>query len=80
MLQIRIMEKQSCFLRSGAALVLVLWLWVFQAESSASPVISISPDDYNTGDISRITKPFTKVFIVTNQGNTLLSIAKIKYT
>ncbi|MCU0580269.1 MAG: hypothetical protein MUF69_12125 [Desulfobacterota bacterium] len=44
------------------------------------PVIAITPDDYNTGDISRLTKPFTQVFTVSNNGGSLLSIAKIKYT
>jgi hypothetical protein len=51
-----------------------------QAGNQRGPAIAITPDDYNTGDISRLTKPFTQVFSVTNNGNALLSIAKIKYT
>ena len=74
------MKKSSSFFISGLVL-LVLPLLVFgQGLNQAGPAIVITPDDYNTGDISRLTKPFTKVFTVTNTGNALLSITKIKYT
>jgi hypothetical protein len=63
-----------------AILVVLLLVLAGQAGTALGPAIAIIPDDYDTGDISRITKPFTKVFTVTNNGDTLLSIAKIKYT
>jgi hypothetical protein len=65
----------------GLALIAVLLLVLAgQAGTATGPAIAITPDDYDTGDITRITKPFSKVFTVTNNGSSLLSIAKIKYT
>jgi hypothetical protein len=46
----------------------------------AGPSISISPDDYDAGDLTRAPDTVTKVFQVFNTGDALLSIAKIKYT
>ncbi|MBI5585013.1 MAG: hypothetical protein HY892_14470 [Deltaproteobacteria bacterium] len=68
------------FLTLGLALVLVPLLVFGQGNNTTGPAISISPDDYNTGDISRMTQDVTQVFTVSNTGKALLSIAKIKYT
>lgn len=74
------MKKLSLCLTLAWALLIVPIMVFGQAQNQRGPAIAISPDDYYTGDISRLTKPFTQVFSVTNNGNALLSIAKIKYT
>jgi hypothetical protein len=48
--------------------------------TAAGPSISISPDDYDAGDLTKAPDTVYKVFQVFNNGDTLLSIAKIKYT
>jgi hypothetical protein len=55
------------------------WLGV-PGYSAAGPSISISPDDYDAGDLTRAPDTVYKVFQVFNTGDALLSIAKIKYT
>jgi hypothetical protein len=81
MLKMNSMKKCLPFFSSGLALMVVLLLVLAgQAGTASGPAIAITPDDYDTGDITRITKPFSKVFTVANNGSSLLSIAKIKYT
>jgi hypothetical protein len=46
----------------------------------AGPLISISPEDYNAGDLTKAPDTVYKVFRVFNTGDSLLSITKIKYT
>jgi hypothetical protein len=81
MLKMNSMKTRLLSCSAGLALMMVLLLVLAgQVGTAAGPAIAITPNDYDTGDISRITKPFSKVFTVTNNGDTLLSIAKIKYT
>jgi hypothetical protein len=81
MLKMNSMKTRLPSLSSGLALMVVLLLvHAGQAGTASGPAIAITPDDYDTGDISRTTKPFSKAFTVTNNGGALLSIAKIKYT
>jgi hypothetical protein len=51
-----------------------------QGYNRPGPSISISPEDYDAGDLSGAPDTVYKVFQVFNTGDTLLSIAKIKYT
>jgi hypothetical protein len=74
------MKKIAACLTLAWALLIAPIMVFGQAGNQRGPAIAITPDDYNTGDISRLTRPFTQVFSVTNNGNALLSIAKIKYT
>jgi len=79
-LKISSMKKLVIFLALGLSLVFSFgWLGV-PGYSAAGPSISISPDDYDAGDLTRAPDTVYKVFQVFNTGNALLSIAKIKYT
>ena len=74
------MKNLVIFLALGLSLVFSFgWLEV-PGYSAAGPSISISPDDYDAGDLTRAPDTVYKVFQVFNTGNALLSIAKIKYT
>lgn len=44
------------------------------------PAITVSPVDYDAGDLTKARGNVQKVFQVINSGDSLLSIAKIKYT
>ena len=79
-LKISPMKKLIFFLAVGLSLVFPFeWLGE-TGYSAAGPSISISPDDYNAGDLTRAPETVYKVFQVFNRGDALLSIAKIKYT
>jgi hypothetical protein len=74
------MKQLILFLAVGLSLVFPFeWLggWGY---SSTGPSISISPEDYDAGDLTRAPDMVYKVFQVFNTGDALLSIAKIKYT
>ena len=73
--------KQLLFvLAVGLGLVFLPGMSFGQTLYSSGPSLSISPDDYNAGDLTRAPELVYKVFQVTNTGNSLLSITKIKYT
>ena len=44
------------------------------------PAITVSPVDYDAGDLTRVKEDVLKTFKVSNTGDALLSISKIKYT
>jgi hypothetical protein len=46
----------------------------------SGPAITVSPVDYDAGDLTRAQGNVQKVFQVFNSGDSILSIAKIKYT
>jgi len=73
--------KQILFLLAvGLSLVFSFGGLGVPGQSAAGPSISISPDDYNAGDLTRAPDTVYKVFQVFNTGDALLSITKIKYT
>lgn len=74
------MKKHLFLLALGLSLVFSLGGLGVPSYSAASPSISISPDDYDAGDLTRAPDTVYKVFQVFNTGDALLSIAKIKYT
>jgi len=74
------MKKVIIFLALGLSLVLSFGGLGGPGYSAAGPSISISPDDYDAGDLTRAPDTVYKVFQVLNTGDALLSIAKIKYT
>jgi hypothetical protein len=74
------MKKHLFFLALGLSLVFTLGGLGVPGYSAAGPSISISPDDYDAGDLTRAPDTVYKVFQVFNTGDALLSIAKIKYT
>jgi hypothetical protein len=51
-----------------------------QGYDRSGPAISISPDDYNAGDLTKAPSTVYKVFQISNTGDSLLSVTKIKYT
>jgi hypothetical protein len=53
---------------------------VGQSTIPSGPSISISPDDYNAGDLTKAPSTVYKVFQVFNTGDSPLFVAKIKYT
>ncbi|HSO71711.1 MAG TPA: hypothetical protein VLR91_03570 [Thermodesulfobacteriota bacterium] len=74
------MKKLIFFLAVGLSLVIPFEWLAGLGYSSTGPSISISPDDYDAGDLTRAPDTVYKVFQVFNTGDALLSIAKIKYT
>jgi hypothetical protein len=79
-LEIPPVKKLIFFVEVGLSLgFLVEWLGG-AGYSAAGPSISISPEDYDAGDLTRAPDTVYKVFQVFNAGDALLSIAKIKYT
>jgi len=74
------MKKLIILLALGLVLVLPFEWSGGLGHSSSGPSISISPDDYDAGDLTRAPDTVYKVFQVLNTGDALLSIAKIKYT
>jgi hypothetical protein len=50
------------------------------AYSLTGPSISISPEDYDAGDLTKAPDLVNIAFQVFNKGDALLSIPKIKYT
>jgi len=74
------MKQLLFFLAVGLSLVFSFGGLGVQGYSAAGPSISVSPDDYDAGDLTRAPDTVYKVFQVFNTGDTLLSIAKIKYT
>ncbi len=74
------MKKTLFLLAVGLSLVFSFgWLGEI-GYSLSGPSISISPDDYDAGDLTRAPAIVQKVFQVFNVGDSLLSITKIKYT
>jgi hypothetical protein len=74
------MKKILFLLAVGLSLVLSFG-WLGESGYSLSgPSISISPEDYNAGDLRGAPETVEKVFQVSNTGDSLLSITKIKYT
>jgi hypothetical protein len=72
---------QTLFLLAAAlSLVFPLGWLGGPGEALAAPSISISPDDYNAGDLTRAPAMVSKTFRVSNTGDALLSITRIKYT
>jgi hypothetical protein len=72
--------KKILFIIVGFSLVFFL-AWLGEPVYSwAGPSISISPEDYDAGDLARAPDMIQKVFQVSNNGDSLLSINKIKYT
>jgi hypothetical protein len=74
------MIKILFYLAIGLSLVFSSGWLGEQGYSAAGPSISISPEDYDAGDLTRAPDTVYKVFQVFNTGDALLSIAKIKYT
>jgi hypothetical protein len=74
------MKKYLFFLALGFCLVFSFGGLEVPGYSAAGPSISISPDDYDAGDLTKAPDTVYKVFQVLNTGDALLSIAKIKYT
>jgi hypothetical protein len=73
--------KQILFLLAVGLSLVFSFGWLGEpGYSLAGPSISISPDDYNAGDLTRAPDTVYKVFQVFNTGDALLSITKIKYT
>ncbi len=73
--------KQILFLLAVGLSLVFSFGWLGEpGYSLAGPAISISPDDYNAGDLTRAPATTYKVFQVLNTGDSLLSITKIKYT
>jgi hypothetical protein len=73
--------KQILFLLAVGLSLVFSFGWLGEpGYSLAGPAISISPDDYNAGDLTKAPDTVYKVFQVFNTGDALLSIAKIKYT
>ena len=73
--------KQILFLLAVGLSLVFSFGWLGERGYSLSgPSISISPDDYNAGDLTRAPAIVEKVFQVSNTGDSLLSISKIKYT
>jgi hypothetical protein len=74
------MKKILFLLAIGLSLVFSFGWLVKPGYSFTGPSISISPDDYNAGDLTRAPDTVEKVFQISNTGDSLLSITKIKYT
>jgi hypothetical protein len=74
------MKRVFFLLAVALSLVFLFGGLGMQGYSAAGPAISISPDDYDAGDLTRAPDTVYKVFQVFNTGDALLSIAKIKYT
>jgi hypothetical protein len=74
------MKRIIFFLAIGLSLVLSFGGPGGKGYSSSGPSISISPDDYDAGDLTRAPSTVYKVFKVFNTGDAPLSITKIKYT
>ncbi len=74
------MKQLIIFLAVGLSLVFPFEWLGGPGYSSTGPSISISPDDYDAGDLTKAPSTVYKVFQVFNTGDALLSIAKIKYT
>lgn len=67
--------------RTLSLILLLFVLWLAGADvASAASSITITPEDYNAGDLTKAPAIVTKVFRVSNSGDSTLSIAKIKYT
>ena len=74
------MKKHLFLLALGLSLVFPFGVLGVPGYAAAGPSISISPDDYDAGDLTRAPDTVYKVFQVFNTGDALLSIAKIKFT
>jgi hypothetical protein len=74
------MKTKLFFWAVGLSLVFSFGGLGVMGYSAAGPSISISPEDYDAGDLTKAPDTVHKVFQVSNTGDTLLSIAKIKYT
>lgn len=64
----------------GLSLFFLLGLSAEPGYSLVGPSITVSPNDYDTGDLTKAPELVNKVFKVFNNGDSPLSITKIKYT
>jgi hypothetical protein len=74
------MKQLMFFLAVGLSLGFSFEWQAGSGYSSTGPSISISPNDYDAGDLTKAPATVYKVFQVFNKGDSLLSVSKIKYT
>jgi hypothetical protein len=74
------MKKKRIFWAMGLSLFFLGALLAHPGYSLAGPSVSVSPKDYDAGDLTKAPDLVEKVFKVYNKGDSPLNITKIKYT
>jgi hypothetical protein len=74
------MKKKGTFWAMGLSLFFLCALLTHPGNALGGPSISVSPNDYDAGDLTKAPDLVEKVFKIYNNGDSPLNITKIKYT